>query len=137
MADPDASVSSTNFDGKHSSPTIIDDDDGHQARPSLARTLSELYNDAWDSHHVMLPCSPQNKFHGNGKMRSMWYLISDVLSTEIAHVEELQEAIQAMNPTIDQRAWDFSGLVYFFEEYLPRERSTAFFRYAPLCPKHI
>ena len=89
--------------------------DGAAANADLPRQLSSDYVDAWDSHHVKLPCSPSYVYWTNGKMRSVWYLISDVLSTKIEDAEELQEAIEAMNPLVDQSDWDFTGLRCYFQ----------------------
>jgi len=82
----------------------------------------------WDSRAVKLPCSPHHQYFSNGKMRSLWYLISDVLQAEISNATQLSEAISAMNPHMDQSRWSFSGLIYYFERLLPAEDSRRFFR---------
>lgn len=89
------------------------------------------YTDAWDTHHVRLPCSPQNVYpvpQGDGSSRIVkrWSMVSNALQEEISDVKQLQSAILKYNSRYSSR-WHFKGLFTLFEEEFEEEESDYFF----------
>ena len=82
------------------------------------RPWPTTYEDRWDSHHVRLPCSPQNLVVlGKGDARnqqSRWKVIEDALSKPMQNSWDIEEAILSYNPHYSQR-WSFQGLHQFFD----------------------
>eukprot|EP00667_Euglena_gracilis_P004732 EG_transcript_4759 len=97
------------------------------APPAEPQVSAEDSTD-WNSHHVKLPCSSRYVYRSEGKTLSLWYRISDVLGTQISDANALREAIEAMNPHMDQSRWYFSALTHYFDHVMPPDQSALFFR---------
>ncbi|CAL4065748.1 unnamed protein product, partial [Meganyctiphanes norvegica] len=89
------------------------------------------YTDAWNTHHVRLPCSPQNVYpvpqgDGTNKIVKRWSVVCSALQDEIKDVKHLQSAILKYNSRYANK-WNFRGLFTLFEEEFEEEESDYFF----------
>lgn len=101
------------------------------AQDTPPESYPRKYTDAWDTHHVRLPCSPQNVYpvpQGDGSSRIVkrWSMVSSALQDEISDVKQLQSAILKYNSRYSSR-WHFKGLFTLFEEEFEEEESDFFF----------
>lgn len=90
------------------------------------------YRDVWDSFHVRMPCSPENKCpvlqNGEKVIESRWDLIEKSLLQDITSSYDLQEAILQYNSQYASR-WDFRGLHSFFKDVLKPDETEHFFQH--------
>ncbi|KAK7871165.1 hypothetical protein R5R35_002408 [Gryllus longicercus] len=91
-------------------------------------------SDAWDSNHVRLPCSPQNKYPVGDSLKSRWEMVKAALQKPVQNSKDLEDAIMSYNDKYLGR-WDFSGLHYFFSEGIEEEETQCFF--SELLPQII
>lgn len=101
------------------------------AQDTPPESYPRKYTDAWDTHHVRLPCSPQNVYpvpqgDGSSKIVKRWSMVSNALQDEISDVKQLQSAILKYNSRYSSR-WHFRGLFTLFEEEFEEEESDYFF----------
>lgn len=102
------------------------------ASASKCSIVDERYLDAWDEHHVRLPCSPSNTYterceSGSKKTVPRWGKICQALSKPILTVQDLIRAIQECNPT-RTRKWRFDALDALLNEEYSRSERDAFLR---------
>ncbi|XP_062510485.1 poly(ADP-ribose) glycohydrolase-like isoform X2 [Corticium candelabrum] len=92
------------------------------------------YKDAWDHHHVRLPCSPQSlypvvndRLGGQKELVSRWGIIETSLLSNINTSYDLQQAIMKYNTRYADR-WDFSGLHSFLNNVADSAERVTFFQ---------
>uniref|UniRef100_H2YY80 poly(ADP-ribose) glycohydrolase n=1 Tax=Ciona savignyi TaxID=51511 RepID=H2YY80_CIOSA len=87
--------------------------------PGPPPSKSTTYYDIWDSHHVRLPCSPENRYpveeNKEKKLVKRWDLIQSSLRLGIANGYQLQKAILAYNSRYCKK-WSFHMLENFFSQ---------------------
>lgn len=106
--------------------------------------------DAWDSFHVKLPCSPSHQVRllDHPLPISYWKLICQALQKPMKNakalkvkfyskIEDLKEidrnliffkdAILSYNPKFEKK-WDFLGLLFYFEKIMSQEERDSFFQ---------
>nr|XP_002124980.3 poly(ADP-ribose) glycohydrolase [Ciona intestinalis] len=80
---------------------------------------STTYYDAWDSHHVRLPCSTENLYpvteRGRKSLEKRWELIRSSLLMKMDNEYDLQEAILTYNSRYCKK-WSFQKLGNFFTQ---------------------
>lgn len=82
--------------------------------------------DAWDGHHVRLPCSPSNLYPVGDSVKPRWEIIKSALQRPIENSKDLERAIMSYNRTYANR-WNFTGLHEFFNEIIEEEEKSCFF----------
>eukprot|EP00118_Oscarella_pearsei_P008777 m.46863 g.46863 ORF g.46863 m.46863 type:complete len:618 (+) comp33742_c0_seq2:56-1909(+) len=93
----------------------------------------DVYRDAWDEHHVRLPCSSQNLYpvedtgYGQKKLKSRWDLIQTALLSNIKNPSDLQKAVLKYNSRYGGR-WSFSGLFHYFSQVAGEVGRDIFFQ---------
>jgi poly(ADP-ribose) glycohydrolase len=85
--------------------------------------------DAWDSFHVKLPCSPSHQVRllDHPAPIAYWKLICQALQRPMKNAKALKDAIISYNPKFEKK-WDFLGLLFYFEKILTQEERDSFFQ---------
>ncbi|XP_035220062.1 poly(ADP-ribose) glycohydrolase-like isoform X2 [Stegodyphus dumicola] len=100
--------------------------DGDAPRP-----YPNTYRDKWDSDHIRMPCSPQNRYpveslNGGKQIQSRWDVICRSLRRNIECSLDLENAIMKYNSQYIGR-WNFKGLHTFFNVCLSAAERSHFF----------
>ncbi|CAL1287263.1 unnamed protein product [Larinioides sclopetarius] len=95
------------------------------------RPYPPTYRDMWDSDHVRMPCSSQNKYpvenlNGEKQIKSRWDLICKSLRRNILSSQDLERAILQYNNQYRGKC-NFSGLHTFFETCFTDDERCYFF----------
>ncbi|WAQ96761.1 PARG-like protein [Mya arenaria] len=98
----------------------------YQYDPKSPPKVYPNYVDKWDQYHVRMPCSNQNEYPVNGKLRRRWDMIQEVLLGDIPGPYEFNEKVLSYNSRYMGK-WEFSVLTSFVKDFIQKEERLAFF----------
>ncbi|XP_076460109.1 poly(ADP-ribose) glycohydrolase-like isoform X2 [Babylonia areolata] len=103
------------------------------SKTALPVPYPSSYKDAWDEHHVRMPCSNQNQYPVNEgssgssvRLERRWNLICTALKGTITCSADLEKAVHSYNQRYVGK-WKFTVLHHYFHRYLKPADCQHFF----------